>query len=142
MTPPTGTQEDAARRRKSVEELLDAVERSGERFSSQLDSSILTVAEAGSEVFLATVRLITDLAEASAQRLSDLTLCGRQPAASAMGAAPSETASRSSRIMTAHKDTLSAVIRINNRAVRQALDVAQDSSDRIAEGETRATAST
>lgn len=129
---PGGTDQGTQRKRKSVQELFDAVERSGEKFAEQLNSSVLTLAESGSDIFVASVRLLTDIAEAGAERLSSIGAAGLQSS--------SEPTTPTARIINAQKETLAQAVRIHSQAIKQVAEMAQGSVDRIVSGNTQTAA--
>ena len=124
MSSPNCPPDEATGKRKS-HELIDAVESSTERFSHQVDSSVLSLVDAGGAVFTAGVRLMADVAEAAVGFIAPERFLATE--------SPEENPNRVSRILNAHKDTIAEAVRIHNRAMKQAVKIAQDSADRIAD---------
>lgn len=120
---PTGANESTPNKRKSVQELVDVLEKSGEKLADQWSSSVLTIAKTSSDVFVAGVQLLTDIFETGVERLGSV-----NPAAAKQSSAEGMTTA--SRIVDSQKEILAAAVRIHTQAIKQIADIAQGSLDR------------
>lgn len=108
------------RKRRSIDELSDSIERSGERLANDLSSSLLAWTEAGTDVFLSGVRAVAHTLEAGVRNL-DSRRC-----------APGEEGARTTgqRILDTHRDALIEATRIQADAIGRAAEIAQSSVER------------
>jgi hypothetical protein len=133
------TTDETSRTRKSINELADTFERSGEKLSNQLNSAFLAWVEAGTDVMVSAVRLAADIAEAGAERLTDGILHRTSQPMGATSTAADPT-SPTSRMMKAQRDTLAQAVRLHTQALKSSVNVAQSAADRLVDRTEQATA--
>lgn len=110
--------------RKSIDELTDVLGRSSEKIFNQANSALLELTKAGSDVFVGAVKIAANAAEAGADVLTR--------AMPKIGEG-STAKSRSARMANEYRDTVVEAVRVYSLALKQSVDVAQQSVDRIAQ---------
>ena len=120
----TKTTEEPTRARKSIDELTDTIERSGEKVVKQLNSTFLTCISASTEIFVGAVQFASDFAEAGAERFSPGKASRKEK---------DESSTPLARIVKSQKETLAEAVRTHQNALKQSMDITEGSVDRIIE---------
>jgi hypothetical protein len=120
------TTDETTRVRKSMNELADTFERSGEKLTNQLNSAFLAWVQAGSEMLVSSVKLATDIAETGAERILSGLQCRPSESMTA-----EETSTPSGRMMKGQRDTLAEAVRIHTQALKSSVNIAQSAVDRL-----------